>query len=100
MKRYIFTILLAMMLTGCNSYVRYYEDQPINIIGVELVDWNDDYKYRYKIEIFIQDDGWIESSEVYRAYMYSNERYGMGDVIWIGARWGRKYNKDVEVNDD
>ena len=32
--------------------------------------------------------------------MYSNRRYGMGDVIWIGAKWGREYHKDVGVNDD
>ena len=94
MKRYIFTILLAVMLTGCNAYVRYYEDQPINIIGVELVDWKEGYKYRYLIEIFIEDDGGVESPKVYRAYMYSNKRYGMGDTIWMGARWGKKMSQD------
>ena len=89
MKIYIFTILLAIMLTGCNIDVDHMMYDDGYKITAKLADRSDDYKYWYRL---------INQERGRTLGWYSDKNYDVGDIIWMGAMWGRKYNKDVDLD--
>ena len=89
MKIYIFIILLAIMLMGCNISVDHTTYDDGYKITAKLADRSDDYKYWYRL---------VNQEKGFKIGWYSDKNYDVGDIIWMGARWGRKYNKDVELD--
>lgn len=90
MKRVNLLIIIFMFLfTSCN--LDYVVDKTITDIGwiitIKRVSRNNSWSYWYKLEM--EDNhtslGW-----------YSNKNYGVGDTIWMGARWGKKSNVDLD----
>lgn len=81
MKKYIIISLLAMMLTGCGLMVDFSTYDNGYKITAKLADRSEDFSYWYKLVDQVNNNtlGW-----------YSDKNYNVGDIIWMGARWGKK----------
>ena len=85
----ILALTILIFIAGCSTPVLY--DKPVIIIEKAFSD-EEGYKYRYIIEILYQKIGNKGYEEF---YFYTNDNWGVGDTIWMGAKWG-KHNKGVK----
>ena len=91
----ILALTILIFIAGCSTPVLY--DKPVIIIEKAFSD-EEGYRYRYIIEILHKKVGILAYSPTInyvKFYFYTNDNWGVGDTIWMGARWG-KHNKPNE----
>ena len=91
----ILALITLIFIAGCSTPVLY--DKPVIIIAKAFSD-EEGYRYIYIIEIMHKRADVLLSSMNYTEfYFYTNDNWGVGDTIWMGARWGK--HNEWELNE-